>query len=40
MNPPYQALAASGTVPTLQNTCPCGCGATASVKIKYGLGHS
>lgn len=37
MNPPYQALAASGTVPTLQNTCPCGCRATTSVKIKYGL---
>lgn len=37
MSPPYQALAASGTVPTLQNTRPCGCGATASVKIKYGL---
>lgn len=37
MSPPYQALAASGTVPALQNTRPCGCGATASVKIKYGL---
>lgn len=37
MNPPYQALVASGAVPTLQNTCPCGCGATASVKIKDGL---
>lgn len=37
MSPTYQALAASGTVPTLQNTRPCGCGATASVKIKYSL---
>lgn len=37
MTPPGQALAASGAVPTLQNTRPCGCGATASVKIKYGL---
>lgn len=37
MSPTYQAPVASGTVPTLQNTRPCGCGATASVKIKYGL---
>lgn len=37
MTPPGQALAVSGAVPTLQNTRPCGCGATTSVKIKYGL---
>lgn len=37
MSPTYQVLVASGTVPTLQDTRPCGCGATASVKIKYSL---
>lgn len=34
MSLPCQALTATGTVSTIWKTCPRGCGAAASVKIK------